>query len=264
MFMSVNKYGWSESYVINRNSPSDAIGPAGDLIIARRKILAWNVELTYLRLSDVSVFRDSRVITLPPGTSKAYQPELSGEPWTVVLARLEGTDLYRKNIYLRGVPDDVLVATAAGSSLSTQYDKDVKAFLAHLIKNQWGFMVRDRNPALQGQVTDVDGITAPGVLAVTTKVAHGLADGDKVIIRGVKGPKAANGVHEVRVTGAGGVTKFLMLGVDDTRLYVSGGVWRFYSSILKLPDSATIVRVAKRDTGRPFDSPHGRRLTRKP
>lgn len=270
LFFEFGKFGWTESYVRVEASPLSAQQAGEDLLVARRKILAFNCTLNRVRLSDVDVFRDSALIDIPLSTGKAMQVEKMSEPWSCLLCRMDSLATYRKNIYLRGVPDIEIDPNNKLTDLNPAYLGDVNAYLRFLVNRNWGFMVRDVNPvngALQpisGQVVGVDPTAAPPLIKVTTKVNHLLADGDKVIIRGVKGTKGINGVHRVLVTGAGGTDKFYVQGVDDTRLYQGGGLFRLFKQSFAPMTDGKFLNVAKRDTGRPSSSPHGRRLTRRP
>ncbi|MEO8348763.1 MAG: hypothetical protein ABI610_07610 [Acidobacteriota bacterium] len=70
------------------------------------------------------------------------------------------------------------------------------------------------------QWLSISGATRGAPIVITTPVPHGLADDDRVVIKGVQGNPGANGSWTIQVTGP---ATFLLEGSVGTGLYAGGG-----------------------------------------
>lgn len=287
------KYGWSETY-FKQGTISDADPLVVPLAQARLKLCGIGVNLTAVRLSQDDVRGDSRlrqlnyVTAIDAGPGAGFgddQPNPGGGggagrqqvfpavqtpsdfPFVAALVRSESTPLYRRMTYLRGNPDTV--TRFNDPVLSAAWLLALRELRDYLIVSKMGFMVIDRSPG-SNPIREIDSMivedNAGGkrVIAVTTSNAHGFKLGEFVRISGLKLPKALNGTHQV--IALDGVNTFV---IDGTGLPLGRVLIDGKPVVLHRRDRLAEFtgmewqRFVSRKTGRPFDSPRGRRSRRK-
>jgi hypothetical protein len=286
--------GWSESHWL-RTPDLDlqaAIPILQTYALKRQQLLAPGIAITYLRVSNDNVFRDSQVLPgIPPmvqgnnvlatpqsgsqnaqssGTSGGaniplnplfvgYEPDMT---WTAVLMRGEGGAPYtaRSMFWVAGIADNLTFHSYRGIIDPTWLG--LFATWAAELTTNWGFLGQDNSNANPPkQITNV--IPAPpGGLVSVTAPAHGFVSGAVVAIRGVKTiqnlGKAVNATWQIIVVDA---NTFQLAGsVNITALqYASGGTARLKSKVL-IPYSKILQRrFGSRKRGRPFGLLSGRR-----
>ena len=260
IFFKQGSYGWTETYFLPTTTLTNALLKAELLVSLRRALLGDVSRITYVRVSDDEKFRDSLVRVQPPDLQTG--PAGNGNPdpaYTSLLLRLEGGEEHRRQLYLRGIPDSVIVEPDP-PIFEAGYTKFFKNFRTELISQGWAFKVIKKPPAVPAVL--ITGFITATPPVVTTGAAHNLTTGDNVLIRGVKGFEAnngrgANGRWYVNVLTA---NSFEITGrLTPFGAYLGGGeiIKRVYGLIDVT--AVELVRVTKRSTGRPFDSPRGRR-----
>lgn len=216
-------YGASEThwYLPGVTALADVVAPAIFLANKRTAMLASNVETVAVRLSDDAVTGDSRMIlnaSQPGGdaglrstTPKAGTPARSDQPNACLLYRAIALNpLRRKQIYICGVPDDMIFTSPAGPNIAAvagyeEYFATWKALLEGQLgalggapANTWGFRCRagsdstNRKPILNW--TQSAGSPANLIFHVTTGTlvkgtgggASPVVQGDVVQVRNVK------------------------------------------------------------------------------
>jgi hypothetical protein len=286
--------GWSESHWL-RTADLDlqaAIPVLQTYALKRQQMLAPGIAITYLRVSNDNVFRDSQILPGVPAMQLApgplvtvigggnnaqssgnagpnnpplnplftgYEPDMD---WTAVLMRGEGGAPYtaRSLFWVAGIPDNLTFHSNRGIVDPTWLGL-FGTWTAELTNN-WGFLGQDNsnaNPAKQ--ITNVVAPVSPG-LATVTCPAHGFASGAQVAIRGVKTiqnlGKQVNASWQIIVTDA---NTFQLAGSFNLPQfqYASAGTARLKTRVL-IPYAKVIQRrFGSRKRGRPFGLLTGRR-----
>jgi hypothetical protein len=264
--------GWSETWYLAAIADlATAARRAVTLAESRRELLARGVSLEYVRTSDEDVLGDSLVaITRGDVAGGTVAGGLSPDtPYNAILVRAQAGALYRRQVWLRGVPDDWIRRNAADPPFfqAPQQRTALAAFFAELAKAP-PFAIRaiakEAAVTVPRRVTGVTFNAGTGrwVLEIG---AHGFANNDQVRVRGAK-PASAGALN-----GVFGLTGVTGTAVEITPSPADGGIVGY------LAGSATIakrviqyypinfglaVRYAKRATGRAFFVPHGRRRAR--
>jgi len=258
-FFEDGKYGWSESYFSQPASVQAARAAA--LLIAPKRIalLGTGPVFAAIRVSDADIERDS-LITLAADipTGKDRREEASDVPYSSWLCQLSNGTRYKRPLYLRGCPD-IDITDPEDAAAHGVFKKAWAAYVAALIAG--GYMLRvllrgTDNPSKK--ITDVFGDAAG--FKVTT-AAHGLVNNDVVRISGVKGSTVPKGKYTVRKVDDDNFVA-LHLPAPGAVGYTGGGEWTKQIIGFKPVTEGIIVRQTRRATGRPFDSPHGRRKAR--
>lgn len=260
MFFEQGKYGWTETFYLPNSTLSDALTKGFILRERRRNLLGANATIKALRVSDDAFFRDSLLQTVPSDLGNGLLTWGNSDPaFTALLWRLEGGERHRRQLYMRGVPDEV-IQIPDPPVFRPAYQKVLDAYILEIKTGAWAFKIIQVPPTVPAIAVANFVNSDPPV--VTTGVNHGYATGDNVLIRGVVGfetgaGRNANGRWYVNVLT---VQSFEIKGRPiPVGSYLSGGtcVKRVYG--LVDISNAEVVRIAKRSTGRPFDSPVGRR-----
>lgn len=261
LFFEMGKHGWSESFLHNSNNHANAEVAADRLLQVRVPIMAKQAACTYIRISDIAVKGDSRVIIPVPGGVKGQLSSDCDVPWNSALVRCDAGPLYRRHVWVRGVPDDAVTVQADGK---VKYDSALQQaawnkYFNELVVGGWVMKALNKNQA----TVSVWSATTASPIVVTTLVAHGFQPGQKVTIDRGKGMTYINGVWTV-----GAVTALTYELVNSNPpalpLYqLNTARARLHVDTFEDIDKAEIIRLVHRQTGRPFDSSRGRRSARR-
>lgn len=273
MFFTDGTYGWSEShYDITAQDLTTAVNRANTVLVpARTALLAAGPWLKYLRASFDDTFRDAQVIFTPQPPLNAanryinapYWTTLdSGYVWNVALLRGVGGDLYRKQIYVSGIPYPDLDDTA-----TPQGDSKLLAgfqfYSNALVLGNYGFPVWARDvqtyPLRQitAMVSTINGtqITVPN---------HGFLNqpGYRIYLSKIKylytSKLKINGPYLVgQIVDANNVI-LAGLNVPVANFTFIAGYAQQQKKDIAAYQSVLLERFTHRKRGRPFDSPRGR------
>lgn len=263
MIFNQGRAGWSESWYLQASSHQQAADKLQTVGPTRMKLLGGGASIEYWRVSDVAILGDSAIVVtnewaLSTGVTSA------DEPWDAVYVRVEAGPLYRRQMWLRGIPDE-WAGPAGGfpggnpnnSFLTGALDK-FKA-KAKAVPFQLRCIEKEGAGAVKTPITAL-AADGSGRTVMSVAVAQG-AVGDEFRVREYTGPdkKLLNGVHKISAVGAGTVTVPLKFAdLTDPNANAGG---KATPRIIVYKDVTDIIplRMAKRNTGRAFFLPVGRR-----
>jgi hypothetical protein len=266
--------GWKIDFIFNggRQGWSETWYKFGD---------GLTYDTVFIRVSSMSVVGDSLPRSKPP---TFVDPQTSANPrgivekaWLFRATAGSGGGLYRRQVWLRGMPDawsDWDAQTGRAKVPDLLNDK-IKAFRDALILKNFSLRVLDKTVAPK----TIKNVTIQnGAYVITTDLAHGLGtsytdvDGvprrTRIRISGANFAgndlEVANGKHINGVTELSAVTNDTLTAVkapldEATPIqYVGGG--RLVSQVYVYVPVVDLVRIklAKKDTGRAFFVPRGR------
>lgn len=260
------RLGWSESWYLEQSNSDFALAQAGSLAALRQKLLASGVNLEYIRVSDVAIAGDANVKLIDEwGTT---QIDGADTPWNAIYVRIQAGDQYRRQMWLRGVPDAWIAPTLGNpasnvwpGALTSALDK----FVAKLKNVPFKLKVISKDT---GDIVekDITSITEDGSHRIVFGIA-GLtgAVNDTFRVKKFSGPDKAqlNGVYTI-VSNSGTAVVVPKKYADlESPPEDSGG--KAVARVIKYKDitDGTLIRLAKRNTGRAFFAPAGRRRARK-
>lgn len=255
--------GWSEIYYVEKSSHVAASNTFDTLMDSRRNLLGLGCSIIATRVSDVDIPGDSlvrEVALLPPSNNP-----VSDNPTNCWYTQIRSGNLYRRQLHLRGMPDDWLKMRDTGTgildgTLNFQYG----GFRATIVANN--FLMR---VVLKGGVadtgSDVTGlaVNADGLLTITAGVL-GVGPGDRVKMKGWTGPDAKELNLTFRVKSVAGnvvTTGFKVPPGFDLNANAGGKAFPRVKGWVGITD-ASLMRPASKRTGRAFFVPAGRRLSR--
>jgi len=292
IFFEAGKFGWSETFYKTTNGTiQDTLLSALELVQPRARLCGAHVELSYVRASDDGVRGDSavvvpdvKVVTLAerallnaPLNVTLVIPAFGGDavtdrPYSAVLVRMEDLGgAHHRFMYLRGVPDDLI--KGGGVENSKDWESAFVAWTKKLSAGSWSWKAVNRSDDILVN-NAVDGLWAAELEGITLALTAvtGLKVGDQVRMRGaVQIGKGYRPNKLYKVT-------FVSQDLKTIRLVnLNGTIPRVPSNIilrggfvtkqtvandLVLIRSASVRAAVRRATGRPFDSPRGRRSAR--
>jgi uncharacterized protein with HEPN domain len=264
---NAQKNGWTETWYNTAENLGQIMVNAVAVAVARANLLGLGSQIEAIRVSDDNIVNDSIVdFTAFGPTDGTVKLQPRDSPWNALLCRANSGTLYRRQLWLRGIPDawitvDPITLTY---TLSPTFLRLFNTFTGVLTKNNFQIKALAKEAVLAPvriitqvaqDVSQVFRITAP---------AHGFANTNEVRIYGVKGQNVTqvNGVwHVYDVT----ADTFLVpepVGIGQL-LYKGGGkvkkrVYSYYNI-----NSLTYLRVSKHNTGRAFFVTRGRRAVKK-
>lgn len=261
-----NRYGWTESWHREDSNPDNMLEQAKKLATKRRMLASSEVKLEYIRISDVAVVGDSLV--------HAYDQWGSGPlpdadtPWNAIYCRVESGSKYRRQMYLRGVPDDWIKLTAGNPNanpIDSALDTAFKAFRSQLLAGGWQLKTVSKEPgdAVEKNIGAITQDTEGRIAFQITGLSS--ATGDEFRVKSYQGPdkKVLNGVYKV-VSNNGTIVvvpkKYNLLTDPVSN---SGGKAVPRVVRYQLITEAKIMRCAKKSTGRAFFVEAGRRKVRR-
>lgn len=267
-FTASQDYGWSESYLTAGDNLDDAVlGRATAFSRVRRGIMHRDFYLEAFRMSLEDVFGDSRLTALPPNSQRGLLEPTAGaeQPFDGLLVRCEAGPLRRGMRILRGLPRGVLTGSGAyGPTLAAWTDAWSEFVIAmiHAGINPPNWMMVSHKA------------TGPVIPLIALNVQN---DGLSVSFEPRQSPTppafAVDTYARIsRVTSMSGVNRvWKIAAIDGTkritypqRQQVIGtwngpGTVRPVTVASALIDKCIPLRGVRRDTGRPFDTPRGRR-----
>lgn len=260
------KVGWSEVWYRESSNPDEMLEIAKKLGGVRVRALATDVQLEYIRISDVAVAGDSLVAGIGQwGTETTGDPDT---PWNSVYMRYESSSLYRRQFHWRGLPDDWVKPT--GTNLNqdpwdARFRTVYQAYTSSLKNNSWMMKVISKDP---GDITpkNITGISADGQGRITFAVAGLTGDvNDTFRVKFYNGPdkKLLNKVYTiVSNNGAAVVVPDKFADLSDPNANTGGKAIARITKYKIVTDGIPLRYAAKR-TGRAFFVPAGRRSVKK-
>lgn len=259
-FKSDTGYGWTETFFSTRAVLNTALQDAIFILPKRLQLLGSGVSCVFIRVSDDLVKRDSEIYQVPASDQKptGLVSGASDIPNTCVIVRLEGSPVRRRTLYMRGVPDAIVI-NAGRFDPDPTWVRNFGLWSALLTAGAWAMKCK----STPGAFADINGVSTPsgnGTVTISTGLPHGFVQGDIVGITGVKGASAVNG--KWTATTVPSATTFTIIVNRIPKPYTVGGKTAKYESELVGIVSAQTIRASHRIAGRPFDAPRGRRLVR--
>lgn len=257
---NAHRYGWSETWYTTVSTHDIALQAAKSVAPKRARLLGNGNVLEMARVSDVDIPQDSKVYFF--GGDQAVQVDDADTPWNAILARVEAGPLYRRQCWLRGIPDSwIVLQSVNGINLPPgALNQAFNQFKIAILANGFALRVIDKSPP-NGTPVDVTAIAngAEGKVALSIAGIVG-GPGKEVRIKGFIGPDKflLNGVHKI-ISNAGGVVTIDLdfnLLTNPAANVAGKGVSRviIYAPI----EDAILLRPAKKSTGRAFFVSRGR------
>lgn len=266
-FFTIGKYGWSETYYTLTEEYLDAKVRALSLAERRQGTLANDVTFAALRISDDNFPGDSDVFVPTLTTPKIGKIALDAPfpeadfPFVAGLIRAQAGLKYRRQLYLRGFPDEATHPLGDdGRIIQGNFLRALNLFVTLLGGGTWSLKALSKE-AVPGRVNILNAIpntTVGGVTDVTTDQAiGGVGVGDKVRIYGTNRSWKINKIQTV--VAFANRTYSLNTTTATIEAWNRKGTAKKASYIYPAINSAVLLRFTHRDTGRPFDSTRGRR-----
>jgi hypothetical protein len=265
LFFTMGRQGWSEHYYQTGNDPVSVRALALNLVKARGGMLTASTRIPYVRVSDEAIAGDARVTTNP-----AFSPIVGAVPiigdlaWTGMLVRMEATDIYRRSMILRGIPDNVADASNPDGPLVGDLLERFNVYRDRLKNDTWQMRATNRGVGFERKrVISVSFSNVTHALTLTVN-AHGYAQGDQIRLSNFRLNPKLNRVFFVDVVTAVNSFAVIVPELQDwDPLKYSGTAFVRKHGVL-YPDIAetSFVRFSKRDTGRPFGLTRGRARAR--
>lgn len=267
LFFSLGKAGWSETWYTRRANIDVALRDARGLAQARAALLASDVNFDSVRVSDEAIFGDSDVIPNPTST-RFNGSTPSDEPYNAALCRIQATSVYRRQLYLRGVPVGVAKPNSPADNLRRGlWLLAVQNFAKQVIDRSSetsGFCLRVHlrggdNPARYVQ-RFVDTLTGYDVVFFVG-VPTGIVAGDTLQIYTVREFPTLQGRFPVE--SVSGNTVSILYPNPQPFTYRGRAYGRRVGLGTAPIDDLKFERFVTKRVGRPFDSPVGRRKRRR-
>ena len=267
-FFDGQKQGWSETWYEQASSLSQAESDLSTLAQARADMLCPPNRIESIRASDVSIKGDSLVSFFgwSPKNPDVLNLTRDQQGAAVLVRAVAGVGLYRRMMWLRGIPDDWIQFDNAGKPVaSAPANKALGLFEAALTAAKWQLRVIEKQTA-NAVLTPITGFAQSAVPGYTTVTAPGtpFGNGSSVRIHGAKNNTTfnPNGVWNV-FNYAGNTFDIPLTWPTPAPIWAAFGTvqWRFINYVNV--DSLNIERADFRKTGRAFFVQRGRRLVHK-
>jgi len=242
--------GWSENFWCSSASLNAAIASANIVLPRLMSIHGEQTICTDLRVVELGVNRIGRLISVNANGGEAASA--SDYPTTCLYIQMTGAGGRKTGQWIKGIWDDIVVT--GGVFINEKNYRQFFGKFASTVAENFGMRVL----APQAQ-KDVLGLN-PATGAMTVN-AHGYATGDNVRISGVlPGPSNyANRIWKIIVTDA---NTFTVLGWNpplDYAFQLGAAKARLQAYQIIGIDNVSFMRISKRNVGRPFGAPRGRR-----
>jgi hypothetical protein len=267
-FFKQRTYGWSETFYITKANSLE-VGNAVAFVIAKRVAMLGGAigdnsspYLSEIRVSDVAIQRDSRVLHVSPADGAPANPVgFADNPNLAILLDWYSGDLYRRQQYLRGNPDSLVAANGIKVPLPV-WDNLFTAWKNIVIAQQFGILATTRPPEATAILIENFVYAVDTPVQMISTAPHGLVDQDTVRIINAPGTTGLRGSWVVKVVNPTTVSLLGTTGLHGA--YKGGG--KFYKKVFTVKPftKCDVVEATHRITGSPFDRPRGRRKRRVP
>jgi len=183
------RMGWSETWYLDQSNYDLALVSATNTATRRSMLLGAGPKLEYIRVSDVLVPGDSKVTKV--GVDTVTQTDTADTPWNAIYCRFNAGPLYRRQVWLRGIPDDWirLINGAPNQNISpAAMNSAFNTFKNYIIAQ--GYMLKcTKKDGIGGTDISVTGMSADPDGLLRFAVAGGAGNpGDTIRIRKFTGP----------------------------------------------------------------------------
>jgi hypothetical protein len=262
VFFQSGTYGWTETLFpgVPDGDYGAAIAAANIYCPVRQGLLAAGAGtapvIVGYRVSDDTIFRDALV--------QFFQPPLAGSfsgvpetPFSCCLVRLVAGPLWRRPLYLRGIPSTIVHDDGSYNPIPTWVGQI--NLLRNLLVGPPAYRVKSTVTSPPQPIVRIQSIAPPN--NVTTLTPMGLVPHQLIVIKGPSRHRNPVGLQIVGPIIVG--NSFTLTGVDLPADYVYTPLLSLGAQIKAL-DYHPIVsvndeRITERKTGRPFGLPRGRR-----
>jgi hypothetical protein len=203
--------------------------------------------------------RDSLIVSYETLDHRGLQfPETCDAPWTALLCRADSGSLYHRQMFLRGLPDDMVDPDGTYKPLAA-WETRLQTFVNRLIDDGWAIRVQNRTVPAPIDMLAVSYQQLTATAQFTLLAAHNLDQKDRVIVRG-GGPKFNYRGRQVaqRIS----ATEFIIFTDRIVGTITAPVTVQRVAYQLQDIDIFTPLRVIKKNTGRPFVLPRGARRRR--
>lgn len=252
--------GWSENYWTNESQINQAVIISNNLRLHLAGLHGRETIMPWTRVSNDSNFRQVQLLSFPVGdgiNTSVGAGTHSDFPTTAALLEFRSGDRYTVRQWMKGIWDDITLDGGAYTPDGTWLAR-LNALFTFLMDSGNKIQLRVLNKETV-PVQVVQTITAGGV--VTTPL-HGYNTNDRVRISRAKGLTYANNVW--RVTRIDQDTFSLQGWNPPTPIpvYEGNGIVQKQEYVYVPIQAARLVRISKRNVGRPFGLLSGRRRRR--
>lgn len=264
---SLGRYGWSETYYCTTSNHTETEKKARELARIRAEGLAESVYIEAIRISDEDIKGDALLVPVQLGRRTAATsgkpPDVPQTSWYM---RIQSANLYRRQLHIRGIPDEWTEAVTdfvtAGSAWAPADSllKFATKYGAYLVANEWKMKVNERGAGNEPrQIANAVRNPESGVWTITAAVADWPVTG-KCRVSRLPGLEALWGIQKYTATAANTIRIAPSLNAGE---WFNGGEITLQKNIYVDIDSAVLQRVSNRKTGRPFFLTRGRSPNRK-
>lgn len=268
LFFKSGTYGWSETFYDTQANLNAAFLHFAQLAASRRTLLNRSSYLQSLRVSDDVIFRDAKLQAYSPASGRGTagpDDNVGEQPFDGILFRLEGGNLHRRSYIMRGIPTGVVNQEGVYAP-GAFWVPLLTAFVGQFVQgfgNEDGFEIKTSNHTDPVPVTAlIPTVGNAKAIAIPVAAVPGAAVKDIVQINGVTTMAPVNGRWRIKAIAGG---QLIMYPRQRNVIGTYGGEG-FATKVTFTAEDITAmipIRGKDRDTGRPSDSPRGRRRTAK-
>jgi hypothetical protein len=259
VFFKQEEAGWTETYFLDRLTLDAATSSCIELCNRRADMLTGNSNLVAFRTSIEGVNRDARLVFFDLPKNGAYG--LSHPPFVCVDVRMEAGTLYRRTLYLRGIPKKITTGTQFNASPDWQAAYQAwKALFGLQAPAGWSIYAHDPAAPSVDIITVLPVPGEPLQKSISCPLTQSLAPfpdaGGRVVINAPRGTDVRGSVvvvQKINITTM--IVKFPKVKLGG---WVPGMRMKVDRKALQIIDAVRNEGINHRDTGRPFDLHHGR------
>jgi len=256
------KQGWSETYYHQATANVDVVNFSKALAQERKRLMAYGPVLEAIRVSDDAVKGDAQLIPsniVGTGSVGDMPCDKIETAWYV---RLEAGFFYRRQLHLRGLPDDwTTSAEFAGPGIwqpTPAFKAAAERFCAYVVDNQWLIRVKQRGAENEDRLVTNAVRDDNDIWTITGDFADWPQFGKCI------------GLRDLEVPQLYGEQRYVATAVNTIKIQpkIGGGAWgvgghfRLVKIVYEDITTAALIRASNRKTGRPFFLTRGRASNR--
>jgi hypothetical protein len=263
LFINGDGYGWTENYYVSLASYNGAQAVMTAYLPYRTAILSQSCQVVYLRISDVTIFRDAQVLVPPPASgSGKYVTGGVENPDTAMKLRITASPTLFSRMFIRGIPDGQI--TNFAYTPTPDYELLVIQWAGFLQDPFNAFSLQNRRaaPGAPNAFDTGTANTSQGFHFQTGVAPTGLVKGNLLYISGTHVPGTTGLKPFVSSLNNGDGT--YQINVGGGRPYFANtfnGFWSSRPTTYTQLVSALFEQPTSRRAGRPFGLSRGRRPT---